>query len=385
MNRYIPVGQGLGPKDLVRPGAAPRFPFDAPRLTGFYVARNAIYHLFRLLGYADGGAVLMPAYHSGNEVAAVRAAGAKVLFYSVDRRFGIDLDQIRRLARGGARALYVVHFVGWMQPMEELRRIADERGLLLVEDCALSLYARRDGRDAGTFGDFSIFCLYKTLPVPSGGLLVDNTAAGLPGIQGLPLRVPGRLSTFARATELALERLRLKSNLAGAALMGLKRAVGSVLNALRVERVPVGDIAFDVSRADLALPRFVARLARRFDGEAICRRRRENFRQLMGLLAGRASLLDLDLKEGTCPLFFPILVPEKGAAVRELARRGVGTVPFWNRGDPAAGQDEFPDAHFLRRHLLELPIHQDLGPDEIGYVARQVLALGLRMETSRVR
>jgi hypothetical protein len=35
------------------------------------------------------------------------------------------------------------------------------------------------------------------------------------------------------------------------------------------------------------------------------------------------------------------------------------------------------DARFLRRHVLELPIHQDLTPRHIDHVARQMLSLGL--------
>jgi dTDP-4-amino-4,6-dideoxygalactose transaminase len=382
MSLYVPAWQGLGLADLLRRKGLPAFPFDAPRMTGFYVARNAIYHLFRALGYGDGRVVLMPAYHSGNEVAAVRAAGASVRFFSVDRRLGLDLEEIERLAREGAGALYVIHYLGWTQPMAEIQRICAERGMLLVEDCALSLYAREDGRPAGSFGDFSVFCLYKTLPVPSGGLLVQN-ATGRPPLEMPVLRQPGRLSTLARASELALEGLRLRCDPAGALLMGLKRGVGRALSAMRVDRVPVGDMAFDVSRADLGLPPFVARRMGRFDAASIVRRRRENFSLLRELLAGRAHFLDIGLEEGTCPLFFPLLVPDKDAAAAELRRHGICATEFWNTGDP--GARGFPDTEYLRRHVLELPIHQDLGPVHVEHIARRVAALGLRPEVSRAR
>ena len=39
---------------------------------------------------------------------------------------------------------------------------------------ALSLLSEPDGEPLGSFGDWSIFCLYKTLPVPNGALLVQN-------------------------------------------------------------------------------------------------------------------------------------------------------------------------------------------------------------------
>jgi hypothetical protein len=59
--RYVPAWQGLGLGDLLRSQGPAVFPFDAPRSIGFYTARNAIYHLFRALGYGDGSTVLMPA------------------------------------------------------------------------------------------------------------------------------------------------------------------------------------------------------------------------------------------------------------------------------------------------------------------------------------
>ena len=46
--------------------------------------------------------------------------------------------------------------------------------MLLVEDCALSLLSEADGRPLGSFGDWSVFCLCKTLPLPNGALLVQN-------------------------------------------------------------------------------------------------------------------------------------------------------------------------------------------------------------------
>jgi hypothetical protein len=36
-------------------------------------------------------------------------------------------------------------------------------------------------------------------------------------------------------------------------------------------------------------------------------------------------------------------------------------------------------ARYLRQHVLELPIHQDLTPRHIAHIAQQVSALSLRM------
>ena len=65
---------------LMRTGAAGCFPFNAPHRLSFYRARNAIYHLFRaLLETNPGLTVLAPDYNSGNEILAMRAAGAALV------------------------------------------------------------------------------------------------------------------------------------------------------------------------------------------------------------------------------------------------------------------------------------------------------------------
>jgi hypothetical protein len=75
-----------------------------------------------------------------------------------------------------------------------------------------------------------------------------------------------------------------------------------------------------------------------------------------------------------CPLFAPILVDRKVAVIEALRRRGVGAVGFWNYGHPEAEPQMSPDTRFLRDHVVELPIHQELTRAHIAYMARQVIA-----------
>ena len=376
---YVPAWPGLRPQDFLRPpsGTGLPFPLSAPHVRYFYRARAAIYHLFRALGLRNGEPVLVPDYHSGNEVWAVRAAGATIRYYHIRRNLEPDLDQLERLCRDGARALLVIHYLGWPQPMKELTRLAREHEVVLVEDCALSLLAEAGGQPLGTFGDYAIFCLYKTLPTPNGGLLVQNGRV-LEDLAALELRPPSLVSVAGRSLELGLEGVRSRFEVPGRALFALKRAVGSALSALRVERTPVGDIGFDLAGIDLAMSRASARLLPRFDYEEIRKKRRENFRLMRESLADRATPLFEELDEGTCPLFFPLLVPHKQSAAEALWRRGIGAVQFWNYGDREATGPGFEDARFLRDHVLELPIHQDVTASQIQYMAETVARLGLR-------
>jgi perosamine synthetase len=120
-------------------------------------------------------------------------------------------------------------------------------------------------------------------------------------------------------------------------------------------------------------------VARRCDPEEIRRRRRANYGLMLEVLGGRVAAVKETLEEGVCPLFFPLLVADKAEAVRRLAERGIDAVPFWNQGDPAASGRAFSEERFLREHVLELPVHQDLTPGQVEYMAAQVLGLRLAL------
>jgi selenocysteine lyase/cysteine desulfurase len=373
---YVSAWPGLSPRDLLWPkatGGLP-YPLTVARKTYFYRARNAIYHLGRALGLGPGDGVLVPDYHSGNETAALRATGATLTYYPIRRDLTPDFDALMKLYRPGLRALLAIHFMGWPQPMAELCAFCRGRDLVLIEDCALALLSELDGRPLGSFGDFAVFCLYKTLPLPNGGLLVQN-GPGLAGLDDLALSPCGPASLAGRNAELLLEWVRARADVPGRALFALKRAAGRALRAAGAGHVPVGDMGFETSQVDVAISSMCEPMMRNWDYERIVKRRRRNFHALRDRLAGRVSLLKDDLPEGVCPLFFPILSRDKHAAAQALWARGVSAVEFWNEGDAEARGEAFADAQFLRDHVLELPIHQDLSLAQIDYVADQVLGL----------
>jgi dTDP-4-amino-4,6-dideoxygalactose transaminase len=381
---YLSVFPSLAPTDLLRrarPSSRASFPFNVSRRMSFYRARNAIYYLFRALRSSHSRlTVLAPDYHSGNEVLALRAAGATIRYYTVGRDMRIDLDQAEQLCRlHKPDVFYVIHYLGWPQPIQEIADLCRRRGMLLVEDCALTLLSAPGGRPLGSFGHFSVFCLYKTLPVPNGALLVQN-AARLEELEGLKLRRVGLTSVMGRTAELLLARIRSRTGGLGAALQTVKRSMGRAAGALDRGRASVGDIGFNLSDVDLAMSGVSAALLQRLDFDDIRRRRVENFRQLAARLDGSVTTVHADVTAGLCPLFFPILVADKPRAAMALRQRGIDVLEFWNAGAVDAREGEASAAtRFLHAHVLGLPVHQDLTPRQIDHLAQQVSSLNLRM------
>ncbi|NWF71533.1 MAG: DegT/DnrJ/EryC1/StrS family aminotransferase [Nitrospirae bacterium] len=380
---YLPAWQGLGLREMWADSGKEGLPFplNAPNTTYFHTARSAIYHIVRELVNSGRHVVLMPDYHMGNEVRAVLYAGAQIVWYPVTREFGIDMAVLRRLCReGGAQVLFVIHYAGWPHPMDQLNALCAEHGLLLVEDCALALLSGVDARSVGTYGDYAIFCLYKTLPLPDGGVLVQKRHV-FDDLTRLPLQRSGRMFVAGRIAELGLERFRIRYPRVGRRLFDVKQGIGRFLNALRVERIPVGDTGFNPSHVNVGMSSWSRRVLTGLDYESIRRRRRENFIALREQLPAQAAVRT-DLPPGVCPLFFPLLVADKSGASRALRQRGVMATELWNEGDPSVAGHEGEDARFLRRHVLELPIHQDITNPHIEYMARQVGKLNVLLPSS---
>lgn len=375
---FIPSLPTLDPTLLAPSLEPPRralYPLDrlrAPETQLFYLARAGVHHTIKhWLGGGDG-VVLMPAYHHGVEVEAVRAAGARVVFYGVDRDLRIDLDDLAQKARAAdVRALYVTHFAGFAQPIAEARAIASARGLPLFEDCALALFSRTPaGAPLGSFGDASCFCLYKTLPLPHGGLLV---ARNVPIAE---VATPPLWSTLHHVGGLVLAHLELHSSGVGRAIRQAARSASQATVDKAVATVKTGTMHLLPHELGLGASRLVEQLLPRFDAEMVVVRRRRNFQRLAAALDGVVEVVGDPLPLGTCPLFVPVRIVDrdKRDVMQKLHDRGIDAIDFWSRGEC---DEEFPEVAALRRQILELPCHQSLDDDAIDLVAhavKQVLA-----------
>src|SRR5215831_20563000 len=96
---YVPAWPTLNPASFLKAehGGTLPYPLSVPTNMYFYVARNGIYHLMRSLGITWDDSILAPDYHHGNEINAIRAAGAKILYYPITKSFRADLDAVEKL------------------------------------------------------------------------------------------------------------------------------------------------------------------------------------------------------------------------------------------------------------------------------------------------
>ncbi|PRX51431.1 aminotransferase EvaB [Prauserella shujinwangii] len=134
-----------------------------PHCVGVDNGTNAIELGLEAIGVRPGDEVITVANTAAPTVVAIDAAGAVPVFVDVrDDDFLMDTDQLAASITPRTKAIAPVHLYGQCVDMAPLRRLAEEHGLAVLEDCAQSHGARHHGQPAGTMGDAGAFSFYPT-------------------------------------------------------------------------------------------------------------------------------------------------------------------------------------------------------------------------------
>jgi len=357
------------------------FPFSASSGAWTFSGRVALYHGLPALNLPPGSTILVPAYHQGVEIDALLAAGHRLRYYRLDEHLQINFVDADRLVDETVSALYIIHYFGFPQPLDPIRTFCAFHGLRLIEDCALSLFARDGNTWVGSTGDLALFSVYKTLPLPHGGFLVTRGPHN-----GVPVReVPWR-STTTQMLDLLQHGMRAHG-FDGPERWARRAArwVGQMLpqdgngdgdgNGHGTGTVTSGGASWDPRLLEYGASRWVPWLMHFMDRDAVIARRRANFLRLSSLLHAIVPLAFRELPCGACPLFLPVLVRDKASVVVELERLGVQSVNLWSTAHPTCPPNLAEEVREWRESCLELPIHQELTEADIDRVAHAVLVV----------
>lgn len=132
------------------------------------------------LGLKPGDEVIVPDFTFVAPAECVALLGGIPKFADIDRQtLQIDPENVRNLVTAKTKGIIAVDLFGQCAPFEELRKIADDSGLWLLEDGAQAFGAARGGQMACSFGDISITSFYPTKPLGcygDGGALFTSNA-----------------------------------------------------------------------------------------------------------------------------------------------------------------------------------------------------------------
>lgn len=281
-------------------------------------ARSAFSAFLKALSWQADELILLPAYvgWSAREGSGVfdpiQTPHLPHAFYRVDERLRVDLDHLEHLfSTNRVKVLVLIHYFGCVDPSYgEMVALARQYGTIVLEDEAHAMLTDLVGGKSGRLGDACIFSLHKLLPVKTGGMLVFN-----PNMECL------------------LEKT-------------------------------------DSQQGTVALPWT-------YDLKQIACRRRDNLDRLHQLLQPTAAEIDplWGLPgPGEVPQTLPVIIRNvsRDQLYSAMNDAGFGVVSLYHTLINEITADEFPASHFLARHILNLPVHQDATPQALEAMVVQL-------------
>lgn len=139
-------------------------------------ATAGMHLLLHALGIGPGDEVITPSLTWVSTVNLITLRGATPVFADVDHdTLMVDAEAVAPLVTEKTRAIVPVHFAGASLDLEPLRRLAQERGVALIEDAAHAIGTRYREEPVGRRGT-AIFSLHpiKNVTTGEGGVLVTD-------------------------------------------------------------------------------------------------------------------------------------------------------------------------------------------------------------------
>lgn len=373
-HRFDPSACGFPPPRV--PVLPPPGPVGLQRQAGplpagarwFRRGRYALSAAYRLAGLGEPGQLLVPSYHCRTMLDPAIELGAELLLYPLKADLAPDLAALEQLAARAAqgptpiKALVLTHYFGLRQPLDQLVAFCARRGITLIEDCSHALVGRDDHTASlGRVGTYAIGSPYKFFAVPDGGLLWTNAAPS-------PASPPSRPSWIEEARA-GLQALRPAGRRRPPPDVDSLAASPHVAGRDTIADEMAPSSHYDPTQArstSLALSRWITAHT---DLPRLIGRRRANYLQWVRAVAGLPGCRALFpvLADDAVPYMFPLYIERPDPDFYTLKRLGV---PIWRWDEMARSTCSI--AQTYRLHLLHLPCHQALGPDDMRWLTRTV-------------
>jgi len=125
-----------------------------------------------------GDEVITTPYTFFATVGAIARLGAVPVFVDIDPvTYNLDPSQLSSKVTSRTRAIIPVHLYGQMADMDTVMEVAEQHGLVVIEDAAQAIGAKYQGRSAGSIGHYGCFSFFPSKNLGAagdGGMVVTN-------------------------------------------------------------------------------------------------------------------------------------------------------------------------------------------------------------------
>jgi dTDP-4-amino-4,6-dideoxygalactose transaminase len=301
---------------------------------------DALHLAYILAGLNPGDDVISPLFTCTATNIPFLYMGVNVVFADVQRgTLNIDPADVRKRITPKTKAISCVHYGGLPCDMDELKAIADDHGLKIIEDAAHALGATYKGKTIGCLSDFTIFSFQaiKTITTGDGGMLVLKDESLLDKAQRLRWFGIDRKAKQAGTWENDIYEVGYKYQM--------------------------NDIAAALGLA--ALDEFDRTLANR---QALLREYERELKNIPGLTVVGANYQDRTHSAWMCT----VLVERREELQAKLRDHGIESAQVHYRNDRysifGGRRDDYPNMDAIEHKYLVLPLHTHMSLSDVRRV-----------------
>ncbi|WP_407422988.1 DegT/DnrJ/EryC1/StrS family aminotransferase [Methanobrevibacter sp.] len=129
-------------------------------------------------GIGNNDEVIVPSFTFIATVNSPLFVGAKPVFADIEEETcGLNPEAVEEKITENTKAIIPVHYGGCPCKIKEIKDIAEDNDLIVIEDAAEAFGASVDGKNVATFGDSNIlsFCQNKIITTGEGGAVVTDS------------------------------------------------------------------------------------------------------------------------------------------------------------------------------------------------------------------
>lgn len=305
---------------------------------------TALHLIYLALGLQEGDEIIIPGF--GFLAAANLAVQMKLkpVFAEVDPdTWCLTASDIQSRLSHKTKAIVAIHTYGNVCEMEPILSLAQSRKIVVIEDCAESLFSKYQKRYCGTFGDLSSFSFQatKTITTGEGGMIVTNQSEWHE-------------------------------------TMKLYHSHGLVQRGTYQHKVPGHNFRLTNLQAALGLAQFEQR-------QKIIAERKRVFGQYRSFFQNQTGIQLQAITPGADPVWwaFAVKLDEKAfpqgrdAVIVELKNQGIETRPGFTASSMLTIYPfhNLSTCEKLSRSILSLPSFAGLTSEEIDYISRKLMEL----------
>lgn len=318
----------------------------------FNSGTSALHAILLAYGIGKGDEVVVPSFTFIATANSALFVGAKPVFADIEEKtYGLDPKDVEKRISRKTRAIMPIHYGGLPCQIRELKHVAEDSRVLLIEDAAESVGATVEGKKVASLGDASVlsFCGNKVITTGEGGMILTNSQDIYEKLK--LLRSHGRLET---------ENYFTTAKVMDYVVLGFNWRMSNITAALGITQMKKLDNATEM--------------------------RRKNSAYLTGKLSEIEGIIPPEEPSGYHCVYQMYTIKVKGgkkkrdALQKHLTDKGIGTKVFFEpvhlthfyKEQFKYKGGELPMTEKLSEEVLTLPMYPTLTREEMDYMSSRI-------------